>query len=82
MAESAGEGGAWGIALLASYMGSEKDLSDYLNEEIFSGDDATRVRQPDRREIDGFATYLDRFVAGLEMQEAATRVLPIDSQED
>lgn len=82
VAESAGEGGAWGIALLASYMGSEKDLSDYLNEEIFSGDDATRVRQPDRREIDGFATYLDRFVAGLEMQEAATRVLPIDSQED
>ncbi|ERS56575.1 MULTISPECIES: xylulokinase [unclassified Corynebacterium] len=83
VAQSASEGGAWGIALLANYMGSDKDFADYLNDEIASSNNTGRVRQPDPRDVAGFATYLERFIEGLSMQEGAVSALPTSvSQEE
>ena len=54
--ETAGEGGAWGIALLAAYMvrktGNEP-LEDYLDDKVFAGANGTTI-SPDQRDVDGF----------------------------
>ena len=46
--ETAGEGGAWGIALLASYMKNKKaeeSLTDYLAAHVFGGEEGARMDQ-------------------------------------
>jgi sugar (pentulose or hexulose) kinase len=73
---SAGEGGAWGIAVLASYLGDESglDLAGYLDEHVFA-DAAVDVVEPDPGDLAGYATFLDRYAAGLVVERAATDVL-------
>jgi len=73
---SAGEGGAWGIAVLASYLGDESglDLAGYLDEHVFA-DAAVHVVEPDPGDLAGYATFLDRYAAGLVVERAATDVL-------
>ncbi|WP_420365236.1 FGGY-family carbohydrate kinase [Curtobacterium sp. L3-7] len=70
--ETAGEGGAWGIAVLAAYLehASDADLTEYLQERVFAGD-AVHVADPDERDVDGFRAYLGRFRSGLLLQAAA-----------
>ncbi|MFJ3383684.1 MULTISPECIES: xylulokinase [unclassified Curtobacterium] len=70
--ETAGEGGAWGIAVLAAYLGhaADTDLTTYLAEHVFAGD-AVHVADPDERDVEGFRAYLERFRAGLPLQAAA-----------
>lgn len=70
--EIAGEGGAWGIALLAAYAGAHTDvgLDRYLADEVFSGATLDTV-QPDPSDVAGFAAFRDRFVAGLSIERAA-----------
>jgi sugar (pentulose or hexulose) kinase len=70
--ETAAEGGAWGIAVLAAYLrgGAADPLSDYLTHTVFTGA-ATRVAEPDPAQVAGFAAYLERFVAALPAQRAA-----------
>ena len=71
--ETAGEGGAWGIALLASYMADRQageTLEDYLDEKIFSGMPSETV-QPDPEEVAAFGEYIARFKAGLPVERAA-----------
>ncbi len=71
--DTASEGGAWGIALLAAYMVWKKDgekLEEYLESTVFtelSGDTIT----PDQAEIDGFETFMDHYKAGLSVEKAA-----------
>ena len=74
--ETASEGGAWGIAVLASYLAhaSETDLSDYLNDRVFDGAE-TSVIDPDPADAAGFAAYLDRYRAGLAVERAAVEAL-------
>jgi sugar (pentulose or hexulose) kinase len=71
---SAGEGGAWGIAVLASYVAhaDECDLTEYLRTRIFAEDDH-RVVQPDRSDVEGFQTFLRRFTEALPVERAAAR---------
>ncbi len=74
--ETASEGGAWGMAVLAGYAASETELSlgDYLTERIFA--DAEIVTAvPDATDVAGFATYLDRYRAGLAIESAAVAAL-------
>ena len=73
--ETAGEGGAWGMALLANYRltGAGQDLSGYLRERVFAGAQL-RVVEPDPADVAGFAAYLDRYRAGLAAEQAATAV--------
>jgi len=70
----AGEGGAWGIALLASYLGhrEEGDLAEFLEARFAVGD--TVVVNPDPVDESGFATFLERYVAALPVERAAIMV--------
>ena len=73
--ETAGEGGAWGMAVLAAYRlaGGGQDLSGYLRERVFA-DAKLRVVEPDPADVAGFAGYLERYQAGLAAEQAATAV--------
>ena len=54
--ETAGEGGAWGIALLASYMRCRQEgetLDAYLANKVFAGDKGTRM-EPVKEDVEGF----------------------------
>jgi sugar (pentulose or hexulose) kinase len=75
--ETAGEGGAWGIALLASYMlykAENEPLEDYLSNKVFAGDNGTTIA-PDRRDVDGFAAFMERYKKGLVIERAAVDAL-------
>lgn len=68
----AGEGGAWGIALLAAYArdADGQSLDAYLNSRVFAGAALDTVR-PDPADVAGFAAFMDRFTAGLAIERAA-----------
>jgi len=70
--ETAGEGGAWGIALLAAYLNdsSKQTLSDWLDKVVFAGNAGVSVN-PDPAEVEGFNAYINRYVAGLPIEKAA-----------
>ena len=71
--ETAGEGGAWGIALLASYLvnkqGEEK-LPEFLDRAVFAGAEGEKV-DPDPVAVKGFEEYIDRYSKGLAIERAA-----------
>ena len=73
---TAGEGGAWGIALLASYLINKGDmtLSDWLNEKVF-GADAGKTIEPDPEDVRGFDEYIAKYIKGLEIENAAVKYL-------
>ena len=71
--DTAGEGGAWGIALLASYMVNKADgesLDDYLNNKVCAGQEGTKM-EPDPADVKGFDEYLEVYTAGLPIERAA-----------
>ena len=75
--QSAGEGGAWGIALLAAYMVREnrsESLSDYLNQHVFAGMQGITV-SPKQSDLDGIKIYMDAYCAGLAAERAAVNEL-------
>lgn len=70
---TAGEGGAWGIALLASYMRNKADsetLDEFLENRAFSGMIGSSV-SPDPDDVEGFKAYMKRYVAGFAIERAA-----------
>jgi len=70
--ETAGEGGPYGMALLALYQrkGQGRTLSRFLEEDIFAGASGS-VMQPDAADAAGFGAYLDRFLRALNVERAA-----------
>ena len=71
--ETAGEGGAWGMALLASYLVNnpeELPLDRFLEDVVFEGDTGTSVH-PSPEEIAGFERYLERYKACLPVEQSA-----------
>ncbi|MCR5214920.1 MAG: FGGY-family carbohydrate kinase [Eubacterium sp.] len=70
--KTAGEGGAWGIAVLALYMAEEnkKGLSAYLNDVIFAGETGETVMASEE-EIAGFDKFMEKFVKALPVERAA-----------
>ncbi|ROS76670.1 xylulokinase [Cellulomonas sp. PhB143] len=80
---AAGEGGAWGIAVLASYLGAGAgaDLDTFLRERVFASAQ-TVTAEPDADDVAGFAVYLDRFEAGLDAERAAVAALPAGTTEE
>ncbi len=71
--ETAGEGGAWGIALLAGYMvwNSRKlTLADYLDEVVFAGNAGVEIK-PTPEDVAGFNTYIKNYQCGLAIEQAA-----------
>jgi sugar (pentulose or hexulose) kinase len=75
--ETAGEGGAWGIALLASYMlqkATNEPLEAYLLGKVFAGENGTTTA-PDQRDVDGFTAFMERYKKGLVIERAAVNAL-------
>ena len=74
--DTAGEGGAWGIALLAGYMayGAGKSLEDYLEQDVFAGM-PSKTLAPDPADVDGFNAFIVRYAPGLAMERAAVESL-------
>lgn len=75
--DTAGEGGAWGIALLASYMKnreSGEDLSEFLNNHVFGNNQGTVIK-PDAKDVAGFDTFVERFKKGLSIEKEAIAIL-------
>ncbi|MCI9530910.1 MAG: FGGY-family carbohydrate kinase [Lachnospiraceae bacterium] len=71
--ETAGEGGAWGIALLASYMVNKAEgesLSHYLDEKVFAGQESVTL-QPEAKDVAGFDVFIKRYSEGLPIERAA-----------
>jgi sugar (pentulose or hexulose) kinase len=71
--ETAGEGGAWGIALLASYMlhkSANEPLEAYLSDKVFASEKGSAIA-PDQRDVDGFAAFMERYKKGLVIERAA-----------
>jgi sugar (pentulose or hexulose) kinase len=71
--ETAGEGGAWGISLLASYMlnkATNEPLEAYLSDKVFAGEKGTTVA-PDQADVNGFAVFMERYKKGLVIERAA-----------
>lgn len=74
--ETAGEGGAWGIALLGSYLANndkKQSLADFLDEHVFIGDAGIEV-SPTAEDIAGFNTYIENYKTGLPVEEAAVKL--------
>lgn len=75
--ETAGEGGAWGIALLASYMINKEEnetLEDYLDAKVFAGNAGTKM-DPDPANVAGFEVFTERYKKGLPIERAAVESL-------
>ena len=71
--ETAGEGGAWGIALLASYMvhrEEDENLADFLAEKVFAGETGIEM-QADPEDVAGFNTFIERYKEGFPIERAA-----------
>lgn len=73
--ETAGEGGAWGIALLAAYVvkGAGMSLPDYLERVVFLGNTGTEIA-PTSEDIAGFSAWLEHYKACLPIEKAAVYV--------
>ena len=87
LGESAGEGGAWGMALLAAHTArtaaadadsgtptAAQSLSAYLDEVVFAGQDIT-TRSPDAAGREGHTTWLDAYRDGLPLARRAGDLL-------
>ncbi|GAB2595296.1 xylulokinase [Microlunatus antarcticus] len=73
----AGEGGAWGIAVLAAFgqhRTADQSLADYLDTRVFADVELVTV-EPDADDAAGFDAFLERYVAGLAVQRAAVDAL-------
>ncbi len=75
--ETAGEGGAWGIALLTAYMLQKREdetLEAYLANRVFGGQHGTTLI-PDPVDMEGFASFMERYKRGLVIERAAVDAL-------
>ncbi len=75
--ETAGEGGPWGMAILAAYMKNRQEnetLREYLDNRVFKN---TRkvVVEPDKADVAGFESYIKDYSEGLKIQRAAVEAL-------
>ena len=76
--ETAGEGGAWGIAVLATYMkdkvqgkiGQQETLDTYLSQRVFGGQKGIKVL-PNPEDVEGFEQFMKRYTLGLDIERAA-----------
>lgn len=75
--DTASEGGAWGIALLAAFLidrKPEETLEDYLDTRIFAELSGETIA-PTKEDIDGFNTFMERYKAGLSVEKAAIEAM-------
>ena len=76
--ETAGEGGPWGMALLAAYAAQRapgQSLDDYLASRVFAGQAVTTV-EPLPEDVAGFSAFMKRYLAALPVEHAAVAHVP------
>ena len=71
--KTAGEGGPYGMALLASYLinGDGATLDEFLSQKVFKDAECVTVA-PDEETVNGFKAYTEKYAKGLECEKAAT----------
>lgn len=70
---TAGEGGAWGMAILASYMknrAQQERLDDFLDQKVFKDIEGETIH-PVAADVKGFELFMERYTAGLAIEQAA-----------
>lgn len=75
--ETAGEGGPYGMALLAAYMSKKAEgetLEEYLNANVFSGVSGS-TRKPDAADVAGFNAYIKQYKAMLRVEQTAVEMI-------
>ena len=75
--KTAGEGGAWGISVLASYMKNKEEdeaLDTYLNDKVFVAAEANTV-YPEAKDVEGFELFMSRYTKGLMIEKTAVEAL-------
>ena len=71
--ETAGEGGAWGIALLADYLISkeeEESLTEYLDQKVFANAEGCGM-DPVKEDVEGYERFMELYTSGLKIERAA-----------
>lgn len=71
--DTASEGGAWGMAVLAYYMAEKaegEELADYLSDKIFAGQSGTTIA-PEAEDVAGFDAYIEKYKSALAAERAA-----------
>ena len=74
ISSNAGEGGAWGIAILAAYMNEDMPLEDYLDKAIFK-DVKKRIAEPEPAIVKGFESYMDSYKKALKAEQLLSEVM-------
>lgn len=75
--ETASEGGAWGIAILAGYMKNKaqgETLDRYLSDKVFCKEQGTKI-EPNSEDVAGFETFIKRYMEGLVIEKVAVEAL-------
>lgn len=75
--ETAGEGGPWGMALLASYMlhkAEGESLESYLADKVFAGNKGSEMK-PNPEDVKGFEVFVERYKKGVAIELAAEKHL-------
>jgi Sugar (pentulose and hexulose) kinases len=77
--ETAGEGGAWGIAVLASYMVNKVNgeaLDTFLRDKVFAGQNESII-EPDKEDVAGYEAFMKQYSKGLAIERVAVDTLHI-----
>ena len=78
--ETAGEGGAWGMAVLADYLWhADQPLDEFLDARVFA-DAASTTENPDENDVAGFEEFFDRFRKGLAIEHTAIANIPLETK--
>ena len=78
--DTAAEGGAWGMAVLADYLWHTPcSLADYLDNRVFAGAEST-TEAPDPSDVAGFEAFFARFRKGLPIEHAAIASIPLETK--
>lgn len=75
--ETAGEGGPWGMAVLAAYLVKKaggESLEDYLADKVFADAEGSSV-EPDAKDVEGFNAFATRFKDGIAVEQTAVEKL-------
>ena len=75
--ETAGEGGPWGMALLASYMlrkEENENLEGYLADKVFAGSEGTKM-EPVKEDVNGYEAFIERYKKAIPIEQAAAKYL-------
>lgn len=75
--ETAGEGGSWGIALLAAYMkyhSQDQTLQDYLTHQVFANNQGYQI-EATLSDVKGFEQFMTQYQEGIPIEKAAVEFL-------